>query len=417
MFNDILTAFRGFFSRAFWFGSFLPVAVIAALHLAITAVAFPGPAPTREWLVADLGNQLTGLTVVAFGLIVLAYALSPFTPLVRGFLDGRLMPDWLHDALRRGRVPEWRDGTARMREALAEYEAFHRMNRAGVERLREEAAKGDARKAATDVAAISSAEAAVGDLQREMWVTRIPRRSAAQDAIDLLAVVLATNATNLRPGHSDEPASRRLGEARSLLISLIREARAEATYRFSRMAARYNRIDILATRVGDARRLAERYSGDAYHVEFDYLWSRIQLHLPTDDSGFPQRLSDAQSQVNFAVLAVVLTLTIPVVWLPVLLATATTPWLFLAIGALSPAALFFFYEQLVQSQFVFGEVVRVAIDRYRLEVLTDTMRQPLPQTLAAERALWERLKLAGEPGNAADFSYAHPDSSSQSPSR
>jgi hypothetical protein len=163
----------------------------------------------------------------------------------------------------------------------------------------------------------------------------------------------------------------------------------------------------LPTRVGDARLLAERYSEDTYRVDFNYLWPRIQLLLPKADEGFFQRLQDAQSQVEFSVLALVLALTVPFVWLPVLLFISTTPWLFLVIGLLSPFALLFFYELVVQSQSVFGEVVRVAIDKYRLSVLTEVMRQPMPATLAAERALWARLRQASEPGNEADLSYMH----------
>jgi hypothetical protein len=159
--------------------------------------------------------------------------------------------------------------------------------------------------------------------------------------------------------------------------------------------------------VGDARRLAERYSEDTYRVDFDYVWTRIQMLLPNDDSGFPQRLSDAQSQVSFSVLALMLALTVPLAWLPILFVTANTPWLFLTIGILSPLVLLFFYYLVVQSQSVFGEVVRVAIDKYRLQVLTEIMRQPLPATLAAERILWKGLKQASEPGNQFDLAFTH----------
>jgi hypothetical protein len=34
---DIFTTFKGFFSRTFWFGSFLPVAIFAGIHLLVAS--------------------------------------------------------------------------------------------------------------------------------------------------------------------------------------------------------------------------------------------------------------------------------------------------------------------------------------------------------------------------------------------
>jgi hypothetical protein len=67
----------------------------------------------------------------------------------------------------------------------------------------------------------------------------------------------------------------------------------------------------------------------------------------------------------------------------------------------------FLYELVVQSQSVFGEIVRAAIDKYRLNVLTDVMRQSLPASLAAERLLWQRLSLTSEPRNEANVGLTH----------
>lgn len=406
MFNQILTAFQGFFSRSFWFGSFLPVALAAALHLVIAANAFPALVPLKTWLEAGLSDTATMFTIVVAALVVLAYALTPFIPLIRGILDGHLLPDWLHDRLRTNRIPQWRTANVKLEAAKGDYGAFALMSRTEIPKFWAAEETGCALGNAGDKPSIDRAVQAIKDMQDEMHLTRLPYQETARTAGAALIHALTNNASKLRPGHADGTNARALAQAKSTLISLIDEAMTESAYRIARVASRYHRIDLLPTRVGDARRFAERYSEDTYQVEFNYVWPRIQMLLKDDDA-FSQRLSDAQSQVNFSALAFALTLTVPLVWLPVLLFAANAPWLFLAIGLLSPLIAFFLYELIVQSQSVFGEIVRVAVDKHRLPVLTRLMRQPLPATLAAERILWDGLRQASEPGNRVDLTLTH----------
>ncbi len=82
---------------------------------------------------------------------------------------------------------------------------------------------------------------------------------------------------------------------------------------------------------------------------FSYTWQQSR-HVESGDAltNSPRHLAK-------------LALTVPLIWLPLLLFIATMPWLFLVIGFLSPPVLLFFYELVVRSQAVFGEVVMVAI--------------------------------------------------------
>ena len=400
MFNQILTAFQGFFSRSFWFGSFLPVAIVAAMHIVIAGIALPAQVPLQEWLEATVSDKAASSTVVLAGLVVLAYVLVPVTPLVRGVLDGRLLPDWLHDRLQARRLKERLKASADAKAARLLFAEFRRFRQEEIRKIWDAQDKGNALPNCTDQPAIATAETEVGKVQTEM-LSGLPKLATVKGAFDALVHALELNPSK----RSDDAASKKLADARSLFIELITEAHKDAEYRSKRMAS-YDRMD-RPSRSGDARRLAERYSEDTYRVEFDYVWTRIQMLLPKEDDGFRQRLIDTESQVNFSVLALALAFTVPLFWLPFLLFTASSPWLFLAIGLLSPLVLRFFYELVVQSQTVFGQVVRVAIDKYRLQVLTEIMRQPLPATLTAERTLWTRLQQASEPGNQFDLTFAH----------
>ena len=48
-FSGLFDLFKGLFSRAFWFGTFLPLAIFAALNLMIAAVVFPGAVRREDW--------------------------------------------------------------------------------------------------------------------------------------------------------------------------------------------------------------------------------------------------------------------------------------------------------------------------------------------------------------------------------
>jgi hypothetical protein len=78
MLNDVIGVFKGFFSRSFWFGNFLPVAMFSFLHLCIAWLVIPGISLTT-WVQAD-PKALTYFPMTFAALVVLAYALTPIIP-------------------------------------------------------------------------------------------------------------------------------------------------------------------------------------------------------------------------------------------------------------------------------------------------------------------------------------------------
>src|ERR1700722_7149730 len=101
-----MKAFQGFFTRGFWFGSFLPVVIFAALNLLLAPFAFEAWADDIvKDVVSDKWAWGTPMIVV---LIVAAYALAPLVPLCRALLDGRRLPDSLFELLRRYPLAEQR---------------------------------------------------------------------------------------------------------------------------------------------------------------------------------------------------------------------------------------------------------------------------------------------------------------------
>jgi hypothetical protein len=406
MFNQILAVFQGFLSRAFWFGNFLPVVIVAALHIGLAAIQFP-----EAGLLAKFVDNPTALAVAFVSLVVLAYALAPLIPLFRDILDGRLLWTWLNDELRRERVIEARRIIGEFAEAgqlAGEFDWFSRNQRDWFDqasRRGDDPGRREWRNIVLgtpfDETAIRTAEQAVAALRWQVEAARLPSTTLGQDAFTKLAQALERN-----------PGNTRLVNCRSELEKLFADATSEIQHRWVALVKRYKeRFELenpAATRIGDARQLTERYSLNAYQVDFDYIWPRLQLVLP-DQNPFRDQLVASKAQLDFAILSLVLILTLPLVWLPWLAWTAGSPWLFLVVGVATPFVVSFFYRLSVEAQFGFGDTLKTAIDRYRLDLLK-ILRQPVPPNLSTERALWQQLDGATRGGAPIDLSYRHPPS-------
>ncbi|MFI1035196.1 hypothetical protein [Streptomyces sp. NPDC020951] len=147
--------------------------------------------------------------------------------------------------------------------------------------------------------------------------------------------------------------------------------------------------DLLPTRLGNALRAAEFYASDSrrYGIDAVFFWPRLYPLLPDALRGalgaarasLEQFLVISSLSAAFvpvtAVLAAVLDLPVAV-WLPVL--TCTT--------LLSPLA----YRAAVSAALSYSELVRSAFDTHRRALLA-AMGLALPETLEAERTLWQAL--------------------------
>ena len=81
-------------------GSFLPVLIIAGIHVVLEAWAGLIDVSLADLVKAEL-DKLIAIPLVTFVLVILAYAATPIIPLVRGLLDGSLLPQRVHDRMAR----------------------------------------------------------------------------------------------------------------------------------------------------------------------------------------------------------------------------------------------------------------------------------------------------------------------------
>jgi hypothetical protein len=389
LFGQALAAFQGFFSRGFWFGSFLPVAMFAAVNLILAWIA---SFVSSQRAIDDLqAKDWVWAAPIAAGLIVLAYALAPLVPVCRAILDGRRLPvvlfEWLRGEaftrknkaltrlMRTGQYPEH---TKLLRSVVA-----LRLNVVGLV-----PAPGVLRPLlvvllrASGIWFIWPASLAVRFLEARVASGNLP----SDPTIDLV-VTLAFAAINLNAGSN----SSTLQGLETRIRDALDKADENARDRYRRLQEHYNKLprDAQPTLAGEARNLSELYSQSVYNVEFSFLWPRVQMVIPEKDAA-TQRIESARSLADFSVLSLMLAVATLTFWLPTLAITQTRPWSFLALGLSGPIVVRFFYQLVVESQISLGEVAQGIVDRFRFEVLKTLHIRP-PPTLAAERELWSAL--------------------------
>jgi hypothetical protein len=435
-FNSVYTALQGFFSRSFWFGIFLPVALFAVLHGIVAALAlgpvsiFGIPLSLEKEIPASVLAS-AGPTIIVI-LVVISYALTPLMPRFRGLLDGSLLPTRLHDWLRRARQAEADATRASISASLSEISTLQDMNDDAHRhdgQLRTAYRTAETLTNPLNRAAILRAEQAVGALKdaiskkEQMTNIAIAAESAVLDMLrvnnpnrkQLVEVRLALPTPRIVTPE-ESVLARHTNEVCDEFEGILADAVREANYQHQIMQTRIRVSGALeyprATLVGDARFVVEQYTSNVYHVDFNYLWPRLLVAMKAEKADDPMldTIEMASSKVDFAVLSLVLAASIPAAWLPALLVRGGPTWLFLAIGAATPPVLVFFNELVFESQLAFGDVIKAAVDKSRFLVLK-MLRLPEPASRSEERRLWTRIAKAEEDARQSDLIYLPPSPS------
>jgi hypothetical protein len=418
MINQLITTFQGFFTRAFWFGNFLPVALFGVIHVVIAWLAYGSETvPLQTLLVGETSKFVVMFPAIFAGLIVLGYILGPMIPLFRELLDGSLFPESLNEAMRRRRKPTLdaiRDRAEFAERVLGTCRAILDSKYKSLSEARSAGAAINGGGAMTRPWLVARVERALVSLKTTLASGQLPPAEDVSSAEDEIVEAFEYNDATVSTGPNAERAQR-LTRAMYDFFRVIKDCEQESSYRLFAINTRHSRVAFRnpqATPMADARFLSESYCLNAYNVDFSYIWPRLQIVLPDQGAqgntgSYNDRLIGARSQVDFAILSTVLAISVPLVWLPLLFSRGNPISLFIAIGLAAPVLIAFFYQLAVESQFELGEVVKSAIDKYRFSVLTD-MHLALPPTLQSERSLWEELRVVEQLPGSTDFYYRHP---------
>ena len=414
-FNTIYTALQGFLSRDFWTSTFAPVAFFAAIHTLIATAL--SQSFTFAALTSDASPLAKNLVLVVLGLVLVGYLVQPLLPLLRGLLDGSLLPAVIHDWLLVNRRPAINaeqsalTASLTMRTSLRTF-AAELQDPTGAYRVAYVASQ--SLRTATRVDVVEKAEAEIEFLGSLMIRNAFPSRSQLDGARAAVLAALLLNDPSLPAGSADGALSLRLSEAADRLQDRADAAvqMAEADYD-SRMA-RLRVADALrqpqATALGDARFVAERYSEDVYAVSFDFIWPRLVLAIRADAKDDPcnAAIEQGRARCDFAILSVVLSCSVPLFWLPFMLLRGGPGWLFLIIGGGTPAVVQFFYRLAFEAQLAFADIIKTTIDRHRFLVIK-MFRQPMPASRNEERLTWALIRNAEQNAALAYLSYVTAD--------
>lgn len=423
-FNTVYSALQGFLSRDFWTAAFVPVALFAALH-ALIATRLDVIPLTWVDVAGDNTALAKSLVLIVLALVLIGYLLQPLMPLFRCIADGTLLPEPVQTWLLASRQDTLTPDQGRLRLALSQ--------RARLRRFCDELRRKDGPALAAYYAArqlgdvpgradvADDAEAAIAMLDKMIDAGTLPNVEQMTLASDAVLAMLAVNNPGLRAESPAAPNAAQLLSMRTenianRLVDLAQKAAEKSAVAYDRIEARLRLSKAIdqprATALGDARFVAERYAQDVYAVRFDFLWPRLILALRSDskDDAYLAAVDQGRARCDFAILCFMLSLSVPVAWLPYLLARPGHGPLFLAIGGSAPLIAGFFYRLAIEAQLAFADVVKATIDRHRLRVLKN-FGQPHPGSRAEERLQWERIGMAEDNSELAYLAYA-PESKS-----
>jgi hypothetical protein len=351
-----------------------------------------------------------------FALVVVAYAATPLIPLVHGLLDATLLPQWMHDRLRREHLVEARAARRLVGAATAKLNQIGELNATRSASLQAARNTGNAQ----NVLPAANVSGQVGK-DIDAMCLRFDRgwpptaEKLAQAAAEL-APILAANRTKVPATATAEQkaAAAELSSAQTKLMELLKDAESNAAHDLQTLVARNSRIaydNPQATRMADIRLLSEQYCSKTYGVDFDYIWSRLQFVVPAQSASgntdsLSDRLATARAQVDFSILSLALSLTVPLVWLPYLAWTGESPVKYLLIAAAAPLLVCLFYFVALESRTAFGDVAIAAADMNRFALLSG-LHLPMPASLADERDMWgdlQRIELIRD----LNMIYKHP---------
>ena len=418
MLAQIIDKFDTWFGRTFLLARFFPWLLFAASNLALASVEFPS---VRAFVLAEYqslsaSQKFIDLVLALGGVAVVAFTISPAIRPITALLEGQNLWRWIAEPLlfRRSRQ------TAR----LAERSRILFDNRAALpgseevkRRLSAARAAGAGLGAITDRDMIDLAERELRGLRALRALNRQVPHTIFGRALAVLSAALQRNCvetTELRPPikPADLVDAERL---RKMHLEVVEELAPYAKELAQNIEARaydrhqnlFGKAELAPTRLGNDVAALRSYCKTRYCMEFDFFWPRLQLVMK--DEKVADALATARIQVDFSILSLTLSAVFVVTWLLVLGAVGTSLVALFIVAVAGPPVVAVWLWIVHQSYSGYAELVRGAIDVSRFDLL-GALKQPLPTTLAEEKAAWDRVGRWLILGGRNDVTFTHPAS-------
>ncbi|MBI4591576.1 MAG: hypothetical protein HY725_22350 [Candidatus Rokubacteria bacterium] len=382
-------------SKAFVLSGLLPVTLFALASGALLARVHPG---FGAWVFSADAARAPVVGVAALVWVAAAYTLSALGPTLLEVLEGKHPPvSWLSSLLYGRHWERRRALLSRYRDCAREEAEFQRKAEAWKKRLVVARRIGAARGTCTEDPATA---ARLHDVLRRSRRGEAVRADAVNTATRELHGLLVRNSAELEASAR----SAALRRAHEQLIEAIDDA--WARHRFERIHL-YNLIQfrypgapeahepgsslssLAPTAMGNVGRTIRSYALTRYGMDLDIFWTRLQKTVQASKD-FHTVLQDTKILVDSLVALTWLAGLFTAGWMLVLPWIASSTIEFLVVGVLGPPLTVACYALACRSYGVFADLLRSAVDLYRLDLLKE-LRIPLPYGSEEEKRLWEDL--------------------------
>jgi hypothetical protein len=388
--DTVLEKFSGLLSKDF-VANGIPVLAFATLHTAAAYRVFPA---TRRWIQAsylsDPAHNIAAGFVTLLFLIVLTYVLSPLNTPLRELLEGKTWPALLTSIFRQ----KYRARLAALEKQEQTARRARRALRLGTPawnaKLAEAAAVGKKTGVCTYVGCPS--------LNRMIFRLAWDRGTSAEEidsAVVALANELSANSNALKGTDNQlTPAARRLDDDHGKLLKAIDSAREHWEVLWvqhsNQIQSDFPGRRVAPTRMGNIAAVAAHYASSRYSLNLEIFWTRLQNVIQTNDA-FYGLLQDGKRQLDFPIALFWQTAFFTAVWSLIIALVGGRPYLFLAITVSGVAGMRIWYSVALNSYKSFSDLVRAAVDLYRLALLK-ALHIPPPVNAEQERLIWESLE-------------------------
>jgi hypothetical protein len=410
MFQTLLSNLQTLISSRFLVGSFFPT---LAFWFANATMLFLFNAPFQEYVRSNIG-QTAGLAAVIalaalIGVAFSAYAESALLPTFQSLMEGSW--HWLPVAF----------------FAPAQMRQYERLEREIAENLRLRGAfhttAGGQTRAQAWQASLTTARQAGDGLPVNNFTNRAPsarevttlawrRRRSRPISGTLINSSVTALVLDLRANNADLPGPDgdfALENTRQLLWDLIDYADQYAVSQYRSLVTKrqfsFVKPPLAPTRMGNVAKTVQGYAVNRYDLNFELLWSRLQLPAQKDKD-FGPLLQSTKTQLDFLISCSALTFLWTLLWAVWFYVTSGPAKVFLGVALLGPLVAYVWYGAAVAQYRTFADVLRSSVDLFRFDLLA-TLHYPQPDGVKEERQLWQIVDALHLLYEVHDLRYAH----------
>jgi hypothetical protein len=399
--GTVLDRLQGLFGKGYLVAGFLPALVFVLLNLGLGAWVSPVVRDLIRVLASlEAGDQVSVYLVLAFVVGLFGFLLWSLNPWLRILLQGRALPTFVQELLRRRQRDELRELEMELASWRRELWAFRRATRSDapdswlgqLQQITSDRANADAEPAPEQ----PEGDAVLGRLEELKTEVPPPRFEIVNQLFGEVVRRMPTAARHdaYRMQSTFQDLARRCLNA------------TDAAYRrlLSERAANYpeHEADLAPTRMANRWRVDNDYAWRRYQMDLEVFWPRLQRILHSE--GASSLVDEKETQLSFATAMTTVSIVLVMMWWPLTVWGIRSSTIYALAVGLALVMVVSFYQAAALASAAYGSAVRSAVDLHRLDLL-HSLGVERPRDSDEEREIWGRLTAQAEllPAGAVQF--------------